>query len=267
MTRIIVHAGFHKTGTSSLQAFFDENRNALNPWLDYYGQTDFHSVGTNARRFAQRPFLWRRLVFRHALRRFLASIPDADTIVLSRETFSGVMPGHRDVFRRPITSYTGAAIPLAQEIVQGLKTRFGTDANISFVYTCREPNSWLRSVYGHLLRSIHLRRDFDTFNQSFAVAPNPERDAQSIATAIAPTPVYIAHLEEYSDQPEGTAAAILDLLDIPDTDRGSLLPAPHRNPGQSLEIEQEFLRLNRSGQSKATLKRLKDRILQTGKIL
>ena len=267
MTRIIVHAGFHKTGTSSLQAFFNQNRGALRPWLDYYGQADFHSVGTHARRFAQRPFPWRRLIFRRALRRFLASIPDADTVVLSRETFAGVMPGHRDIFRRPITGYTGAAIPLAREIIRGLNMRFGPDADIRFLYTCREPKSWLRSVYGHLLRSIHLRQGFDTFSQSFLFPPNPERDAQSIATAIAPIPVYIARLEDFTDQHEGTAAAILDLLDIPDEDRDRLLPAPHSNQGQSPAIEREFLRLNRSGQRKSTLKKLKDRILEKGKVI
>ena len=117
------------------------------------------------------------------------------------------------------------------------------------------------------MRSIHLREDFEDFCTSFAVPPNTEHDAQAIATALAPNPVYIARLEDFADHPEGPAAAILDLADVPADVRNGLLPAPRRNQGQSAEIEQEFLRLNRSGQPKTTLKSIKDRILQAGHTL
>jgi len=267
MTRVIVHAGFHKTATSSLQTFLQQNRAALKSHFDYYGQADFQSAGSAARFYGQRPFVWRRLRFRFALRRFLRRIADARTIVLSRETFAGVMPGHRDVFGRMITHYAPTAIPLAREIIRELKKRFGAETEIIFVYTTRAQAPWLRSVYGHLLRSIHLRDEFEDFCTQFAVPPHTEYDAQAIATALAPVPVYIARLEDFSDHAEGPAAALLDLADVPADARTTLLPAPHKNLGQSAEIEREFLRLNRSGQRKQTLKLIKDRILKVGHTL
>jgi len=262
MTRIIVHAGFHKTGTTSLQDFLAQNRAALKPHFDYYGKADFLNAGTRARQYSQRPFPWRRLHFRRAFRRFLASVPDAGVIVMSQETFSGVMPGHRDVFRRLIAGHRHA-IPLARIIIDELGRRFGPDAEIQFLYTTRTQTPWLRSVYGHLLRSIQLADDFETFRAGFVNLPDPEIDAQNIATALAPIPVFIARLEDFADHPEGTAAALLDLAGVADEDRSDLRPARRQNPGQSPEIEQQFLALNRSGQSRAALKSQKDTILKT----
>ncbi|MEE9427169.1 MAG: hypothetical protein V3V25_03380 [Paracoccaceae bacterium] len=262
MTRIIVHAGFHKTATSSLQDFLQQNRAALKPYLDYYGKADFQNAGARARLYGQRPFPWRRYQFRRALRRFLAGISDAGTIVLSRETFSGVMPGHRDIFRRTIAGYSKSAIPLAHDIVQELQIRFGQASDIQFLYTTRAQSPWIRSVYGHLLRSIHLRDDFAGFRRKFVTLPDPETEAQVIAAALAPTAVFIARLEDFVDHPEGTAAALLDLADVPDQVRHNLLPARHQNRGQRPEIETQFLALNRSGQKKADLKAAKEAILQ-----
>ena len=55
---VIVHAGFYKTGTTSLQKYLARNRRALKPVFDFYGQDDFKSAGARARTYAQRPFFW-----------------------------------------------------------------------------------------------------------------------------------------------------------------------------------------------------------------
>ncbi len=264
MTRVIVHAGFHKTGTTGLQEFLARNRTILQPYFDLFLNQDFPEVGATSRIYAQRPFPWRKRMFRRAFRRFLSTVPAADAIILSRETFAGVMPGHRNIFGRLIVDQSNTAIRLARVIVTELRRRFGPDTEIQFLYTTRTQGPWLRSVYGHLLRSIHLRDDFETFRAGFNTPPDPERDARTIATALAPVPVYIARLEDFADHPEGTAAALLDLLDIPEITRQQLRPAPHANRGQSPELEQEFLRLNRSGQRKSTLKATKDHLLSQG---
>ncbi|MGR3292243.1 MAG: hypothetical protein ACU0C9_13775 [Paracoccaceae bacterium] len=262
MTRVIVHAGFHKTATSSLQDFLHQNRAELKPYFDYYGKADFHTAGAKARLYGQRPFRWRLGQFRRAFRRFLAEIPDTQTLVLSRETFAGVMPGHRDVFRRLVSGYASAAIPLAGEIVNEIQSRFGKDTKIQFLYTVREQEPWLRSVYGHLLRSIHLTDDFEAFRGCFDDLPDPEQDARAIATALDPTQVFIARLEDFTDHPEGPAAAVLDLVEVPDSIREKLHPANRKNQGQSPEIEQQFLMLNRSRKNKRLLKSMKEKILR-----
>ncbi|MCK8465029.1 hypothetical protein MUY35_14310 [Aliiroseovarius sp. S1339] len=261
MTHVIVHAGFHKTGTTSMQNFFRQNRLALSPYFDYYGQRDFLNAGAAARLYAQRPFPHRLHRFRTAFRRFLASIPDYDVIVLSRESFSGGMPGHRKLGGRMITSYHQAAIKLARVIIAELRRRFGRDVKITFFYTTRNREDWIKSVHGHLLRSINLTDDLAAFTARFPALIGPKEQAQRMVGALSPTAVVTAALEDYADDPHGTATAIMDLANVPGDARGDLIAAPHANQGQSGELRQAFLDLNRTRLSKPERKARKDQLL------
>lgn len=262
MVRVLVHAGFHKTGTSSLQDFLKINRTALSPWFISYGKADFRSAGAHARRYGERPFPWRRAMFRRALRRFLRDVPDDQNIVLTRETFSGGMPGHRRALGGLMTGYAQTAVPLAHVIVQELHRRFGPQVDITFFYTLRDKDGWIASVHGHLLRSIRLRDDFKTFRARFPDLKGPSEEARVIARALAPVPVKTAALEEYSDDPAGCARVILDHFTIPSEVRAHLCPAPRSNVGQSPQTRQAFLDLNRRIRDKAVLKRQKEDLLR-----
>lgn len=260
MTRVIVHAGFHKTGTTSLQQHLARHRAALKPWFDYYGQNDFQNAGARARVYAQRPFFWRRIAFRNALRRFLDGIPDAPVIVLSRETFSGVMPGHRDWLGRVIRDYS-AAIPLCREVAGELCRRFGRDVQIEFLFTTREADSWVRSVHGHLVRSIHLRDGLEVFR---ARLPRIDltAEARRIGASLVPCPVHVERLEDWAANRNGPAGIILRMAGVPDAVAASLPRALRANVGEPPEVAAEFFRLNHSGKPKAELRRIKADILR-----
>ncbi len=261
-TRIIVHPGFHKTGTSSLQSYMAKQADVLTPFVTFYGKAAFLKAGSAARIYGQKPYPWRLRAFRTALDRFLASIPDDPVIVLSRETFSGAMPGHRRLFGRLVKDYESAAVPLGQQIVAALRARFGEDAQIEYFYTLREREAWIRSVYGHLVRSIHLREDYDTFRAQFPKLRDPAEESASIAAKLHLDAVHFARLEDCGGRREGPAAALLDLLNIPPHIRETLPAAGRANVGQSAELEAEFLAMNRAGQDKIALKRQKDRMLR-----
>lgn len=261
MTRVIVHAGFHKTGTTSLQDFFSANAAALAPYLAYYGKADFLQAGADARRYAQRPFPHRLYRFRKSLRRFLSSIPDHEVILLSRETFSGGMPGHRRVSGRLMMGYERAALRLARVILSELKRRFGADVAVSFFYTTRAREPWIRSVYGHLLRSIRLTDDFETFRARFPRLKGPEEEAKVLAAKL-PCPLLTAALETHGARREGPAAALLDHLEIPETIRASLRPVQRQNTANPAALQADFLRLNRAIKNKAQLKAAKEALLQ-----
>lgn len=258
MTRVIVHAGYHKTGTTSLQVFLSKNQNALSPHLRYYGKNDFLAAGSHARIYAQRPFRWRLWRFRRALRQFLNSIEPGGTIILSRETFSGGMPGHRKMNDALMTGYAEAARPLAQVIISQLRRRFGADVDIMFFYTTRETESWIRSVHGHLLRSIALTEDFDAFRALFPDLKGPAEEARQMAKTLAPIPVITAALEDYATHREGPAAALLDLLEVPDDLRATLKPATRSNKGQPKALRAAFLKLNHEITDKSALKAAKE---------
>ena len=262
MTRVIVHAGYHKTGTTSLQDFMRNNKALLAPHLRYYGKNDFRQAGANARIYAQKPFPWRLYRFRKSLRRFLRDVPEGGTIVLSRETFSGGMPGHHRAGGALMISYYQPALRLAGVITSELRRRFGQDVDITFFYTTRAREAWIRSVYGHLLRSIRLTDDFDTFRAHFPALASPAEEAQRMAGALAPVPVVTAALEDWADHPNGPAEALLDLVGVPAETRKTLAPAHRANAGQSAELQAAFLALNRRGGSRAGLKAAKEKLLK-----
>ena len=259
--RVVVHPGFHKTGTSSLQSYLHRHRKAFAPWFDFYGKDDFLQAGSAARIYAQKPFPWRLRAFRRRLDAFLAGIPDAPVIVLSRETFSGAMPGHRRMLGGLITGYERTAPRLGRQIVAALRARFGPDVAITFVYTARAREPWIRSVYGHLVRSIHLTEDFPAFRARFPTLADPEDAARAIARRIGVSDVHVFALEDIGAAREGPASAILDLLEVPHAVRDRLPPAGRANGGQSAKIEATFLAMNRAGGRKPDLKQRKDAIL------
>jgi hypothetical protein len=258
--RVIVHPGFHKTGTTSLQSYLGKNRGLFAPYFAFYGKADFLQAGSAARIYAQKPFPWRLRAFRARLDTFLANIPDAPVIVLSRETFSGSMPGHRKIFGRLIKGYQPSAVPLGRQIIAALKARFGPDVRIEFLYTIRAREAWLSSVYGHLLRSIHLTQDEAAFRAQFPRFPHLADAAQQIVNKLPLDAVHVVDLAEVSNRPEGPAAAVLDLIDLP----GDLIrpQAVRANVGQSADLRATFLDMNRKGGTKAALKRAKDRLVR-----
>jgi len=261
VTWVIVHAGYHKTGTTSLQDFLRDNRAQLAPVLTAYGKADFHDAGSYARIYAQRPFPWRLWRFRRALRRFLARIPDSRVIVLSRETFSGGMPGHRTWRGSLMTSYHRPARALARVIIDELRRRFGQSVDITFFYTTRPTEPWIASVYGHLLRSIRLTDDFAAFRARLPDLAGPSEEAARMAAALAPVPVVTAALEDYADHREGPAAALLDHIGVPRHIRARLRPARHSNHGQNDRMRGAFLDLNRSLRNKSELRRRKEALM------
>jgi hypothetical protein len=261
MTRIIVHAGFHKTGTTSLQAFVEANRTALKPWADIYLKTDLSRARYLGRWYGQRPIFWRLWLFRHGFRRFLSNLPDAATIFISRESFSGMMPGFTRRNGTQVTTYADQAIPLAREIVTGLRRRFGPTCQIEFLYTTRQGQPWLKSIYAHIVRTSSLREDFTTFQNRFGAPPDLDHQATLIATAIAPVPVHVAALEDVSGHRLGHGRTVLGLLNVPRRDWPRFPDASHNNPGQSDALTAKFLEMNRREHRGPELKAAKKAML------
>lgn len=262
MIRILVHAGFYKTGTTSLQACLSHNRAALSPWFDFCGPGDLRGTGHLAHLYAARPFPWRRARFRRSLRKGLARLPDprSGQLVISRESFTGLLPGHRDWRGRPVLGFPHA-VTLTRTVAAELQRRFGATARIEFLLTTRPRESWLASVHGHLLRSIRMTDDLATFAARFADDVAPEREAARLSRALAPLPVHTAALDTLAKRPEGPAAAVLDLMNVPQEARAALTFPARVNRGQSKAQRAAFLRLNRSSLSRAALKAAKQDLL------
>ncbi len=257
---IIVHAGFHKTGTSSLQAYLQEYRNELLPFARIYIKSDLKDLSSAGRFYGQFPSLLRARLFRRKLRKFLSNIEDNKVIVISRETFCGIMPGHRRFGIWPARKMTPIATKLAIIIEQELRRRFGEDTEITLLYTTREKESWHKSVWGHIVRSINLKIAREEFVYQLKNQPSLDDEVETIRRNLKYANVLSRSLEELKTHPLGPAGAIIDLLELPKNWNVQHPPKTINNVGEPKDIQNEFLRLNRDMKNAKILKSQKEKI-------
>lgn len=259
-TRVIVHAGFHKTGTTSLQVFVDTNRDRLSRYASIYMQNELKHARYLGRWYGQFPMFVTRMMFRFGFANFLNSIPDSPVIFISRESFSGMMLGAKGLRFKRMTEYSSTAIPLAKDIVAGLKKRFGSKVRIEFLYTTREGEAFLQSIYGHVLRTSALKEDWSTFRARFRSAPELSDEVRKIAEAIAPVPVHEQALESVIGHRLGPGAIVLNLLGVPEESWKQFPDAVFSNSGQPAPTRETFLQMNRKGGHRASLKAAKQKL-------
>lgn len=255
--RIILHAGFHKTGTSSLQAILARHRAALLPHARLVLHDEMAEALKRATRFAVGGDPFDLAGFNAAfvgLCERLAS-EGHQTMILSCEGLSGRTPG-----KKGITDYS-AAIPLAQAMSDCVAAVFGDRADQQFLYTTRDPESWLYSAWRHNLAGYRVTEDFETFRTACAGAADFPPIIKALRAALPRATLTDVALEDVCDSPAGPAEAVLRLLDLPADLRDRIKDIGVRNAGRSSEISDQLLALNRSTLTDAEVKAAKAALL------
>lgn len=251
--RILIHPGFHKTGTSSMQHFLWLNRNALAPHVSLLMLRHLKPAAKICMSFShlQNPYVLTDLV--EVLDALIAEhLPEsAPDLVISCEGLSGHLPGWPKV-----DSY-GAA-PITAAYLSGYLTERFPQAEQSFVYSTRDPGAWVHSAWRHHLMSHRMIEDWDSFAARMTPAADLNAVAAEVAEAIGPVPVFTLPLEVALTHPQGPGGALLELVDLPDDLRASLKPVPEANRGPDAALAAEYLRLNRS--------KLRDDVLKAEKL-
>ncbi|WP_213545824.1 hypothetical protein [Vannielia litorea] len=248
--------GFHKTGTTSAQAFLRANAKHLWPVMALGLRQQLEPV-----LFATRGFsTWRDpLSLEKIRRRFADYLAGLDLgrkrgLLVSCEELAGHMAG-----RSGLPSY-GATPEIAQVLEACVVERFGADAELTFAFTTRAPGPWMRSAWAEHVKSSRMELDFDAFAEA-----NPEAadfEAVLAATrAVVQAPVEAFRLEEISGAAFGPATPLLDLMRLPGSRRTRLQPPRHMNRRRDPETLDQLLTLNRSELDKEALKRAKDALL------
>ncbi|WP_167648001.1 hypothetical protein [Mameliella alba] len=228
--RILVHAGFHKTGTSSLQSCAAANADWLSRNLNLLLPGDLRPVAQLARRYTIRPEQ-RKL---NRMRRELNAVlpPPDKPLFITSEDLSGLVPG-----RRPGAGYDEAP-ELLRTVVTTLDDRY-PQAEITVWFTTRDEDAWMRSIYWQNLRGHRITEDFDTYRARLTDSL-PLADRVEAVRAVGPL------------------SLALDLLGLPDE---GLTPTPPGNVPPKDGIE-TLLRLNRSTLDEDRLARRKRRYLR-----
>ncbi len=238
--KIVIHAGFHKTGTSTVQTVLRANRKALMPTLairlkgqmqelmhatrgySTYGTTD--ALEKVSRRF-------------DALLADLPGMPRR-TLLLSAEELSGHMPG-----RGALNDYSAAPV-LMYLFWERAKAAF-PKTPVHFIFATRNSSSWQRSAWAEHVKSSGMTLDLHDYLLRYSQASNLTEIVQRVISRV-PAHVHSYTLEDCESLPLGPADPVLDLCDIPADIRAALSPQPPQNTQPSEDILAALLKINRT---------------------
>lgn len=253
MPRLLIHAGFHKTGTSSLQSTLRKNADAIAPWVRVNTADETKDLRLASWLFARNSDAETEDLLRETLQAFFAQFDPKDPrdLLVSEEDLAGAMPG-----RHGKTTYDTAGRTLAITLDELSRSGFA-DHDIQVLLTLRKTESWAKSCYSQHLRSRPMVMDLQTYLSTPAAACDLSACADDIAATIAPVAVHRAWLEDIGDLRLGPAQAALDLLPQLSGRHDLLQPTGIANGTLPQELADSFLALNRQDLDPMELKQAK----------
>lgn len=264
MTRtpnIILHAGFHKTGTKSVQLALEENAENLAPHLRCYLRPDVRKMIPFARQFSQSGAATDLNGFGKRCRRFFERMDQSDArpIVISAEDLAGLMPG-----RGGVTTY-GAVPDLMAEFERSVAHVFDGNFELDVLLSTRQRDSWLASLWWQNLRSRRTGLDLDAHNARYNEAANLTAIVEQTRHTLLHGKVHSVALEDSKSAPQGPATALFDLAGLGPDDRSALTISGVQNARPKNGIEDVFLALNRSSFSDETVSETKKALLRAAR--
>jgi hypothetical protein len=257
--RLVIHAGFHKTGTTTIQQTLKLNRPVLKPVLRSVMRPGMKDLVVAARGFSTDGDALSRAKFHNRFGSFLYEQPPMRrrVLCLSAEELSGHLPG------RPKVPDYRAAIKLAQDMAAGAHLVFPY-AELVFFFTTRNPDDWLQSAWSEHVKSSSMTMSLDEFATKYRAAADLEGVVSEVAAAVSAKVVH-SRLEETTGDTFGPATRLLDICEVPQevSDQMTRPEPANRRPDQ--DIMADLLDANRTIRDKAALKAAKEQILATAK--
>ncbi|MFT7593125.1 MAG: hypothetical protein ACI8R4_000437 [Paracoccaceae bacterium] len=238
---VIVHAGFHKTGTTTIQKALRQNHAALEPYVKIILRSDMVAVCETARAYSASADVLDLSLFQYELSQLAEGWDASDTrpVLLDSEDLGGHMPG-----RRGLTSY--AATPLLMRTLVETLCKIRPDARAQFFFSTRSADPWLASCYAQHLRATRITQSVEEYTHAYRDSARLAEIIGQIATAVAPHPVHHCALESSQTRPLGPLDPVLDLIGLPDAVRARLVAHPRVNTAPSPAKCDRLLALNRS---------------------
>jgi len=255
--KIVIHPGFHKTGTTTLQKTLRANGRLLWPVMAIGLRHQLEPTLQASRAYSTWGNRLSLIKFRRRFSRYIQSLDlgEKRRLCISSEELAGHLPG-----RGKIVDY-GALPQLMKTMSRVLERRLGPDIDLSFFITTRAPGDWLRSAYWEHVKSAHMQLDFTDFRTRYAAASDHGPIIEALRRAVAPHQVVTAPLERCNGLRLGPADPLLDMLDIPDWRRRKLVPQAPRNAFRGDEVLQALLEINRTTGSSDEARPLKQAYL------
>lgn len=253
--KIVLHIGFHKTGTSTVQQMLRTNRALLKPHLAIRLKPQMTDLMHATRGFST----WRdKISLAKVARRFDLLLQDLPrmprrTLVISAEELSGHMPGRGD-----LADYS-AAPELVYVYVEWAQKHF-PHCKVAVYASTRAPQAWLRSAYWEHVKSSSMTLDFADFVARYGHAADLDAVLDEIAAKM-PCRVFRVRLEEAQSLRLGPAQPLLELCDVPAATLAQIMPHPVANAALDPAVLEALLDANRTHADRNARKAVKQAIL------
>lgn len=255
--RIVVHFGFHKTGTSTTEHTLLQHSALLSAHCLVLGNPQLGQAPEWAKRFSARRTGENLARFRSAWDDCLGRLNPApdQAIVISCVDLIGRIPGH------PRVHDYGAGSDLVRSMKDGIDACFPNQADAVFFASTRAPDAWLKSLWWQNLKVHRITEDAAEFAARFQPVSDLQAQADTLADAAFPYPLRTGSLEISARHPLGPAGPILDLIDLPQDIRAQVRPHKRLKPSLSDDAMDLLLEINRSDMDDTDLAQTKSDVL------
>ncbi|MCA0044472.1 hypothetical protein [Celeribacter litoreus] len=236
--RIVIHAGFHKTGTTTVQNTLALNAPLLLPHAEIYLQ---EGISLLALRKAALDFSGNRCKATKAVivekaTEFFASLDRSDPrpILISSESLSGHFPGSSGVGKY------GSAPIIISLLYQAWRDVTGSEDTFCAYYSTRR-EGWLASCHWQRLKASRLKLGLDEYIAKYHAAADHPKILDDIRDRIGDEVLFTATLEDMA-HPIDPLLALLNLTEL----RAKLTFPPDANVFPGEDAREKLLSLNRS---------------------
>lgn len=253
--KIVLHAGFHKTGTTTVQNALKTNRSTLAPEIHILLKNDLTGLigATKGYSSSLAPLDLALISFETA--QVAQTLRDHHAVIISAESLCGHIPG-----RDSIRDY--AAAPEILRCITGAINQTLPQAELTVALTVRPASDWLLSCYTQHLRASRMRSTADEYLDEFADCANLDEMARLIADAVSPTPTLVYDALASRRHRLGLLDSLLDIVQYPATKRSALAPVADANIGPSPAQLAALLEVNRSAQSQKDVLAARQRLIK-----
>lgn len=259
MMRVFLHAGCHKTATTTAQGFLFHNRERIWPHAALILPQRAQPVTRAVHHYLDEPTSTGLVQITQTMAAVLAemTLTPRRTILISAENLLGRMP----------MGLTPEPYPDAAPILRALVSAFqglGWPVEVTLYLSTRPQADWAESVWAHQLRKDHLfplTDDLPEFAARLSRVPLAEQVAR-IAAAL-PDMTLISHdLSDLTRAPFGPGQPFLDFLDLPAEKCAAFVPVPPGQIAPPRATSAALLALNRSELERKALAAAKRALLK-----
>ena len=249
--KVTLHPGFHKTGTSGVQAVLRANRRRIAPLAGVLLLRDLGPAVAASTAYATTRDPADLVRFQAAFAAGLAAHRERPALIISCEGLCGRTPG-----KRGISDYS-AALPLCKAMAQALEDVISPSLVLTFAFTTRAAQPWLSSAWRHNLAGYRVTEDFAEWAALYGHAAQFDTILQQVQHALPAHRVISLPLEQALDDVLGPAGPVLRLAGFPVRRLARFAPVGRVNTGPSAAQATELLRLNRLGLTDGDLRAAK----------